>query len=143
MDVKEGASSLLKWFQGNQTNGFATMEGFDKEYLRLFGVPPKWYSWEYFYRDHGCVGLVSAKSRPEARPLEDRNPGADSERVSSFATKMLNKWWKGRQEHGTVVRIDPLEEALDECLDIANYAMEQYYRIETLRERLGGLKIHD
>ena len=33
------------------------MTEFDKEYKRLFGTSPLWYSWEHFYRDHGFVGL--------------------------------------------------------------------------------------
>jgi len=75
----------------------------------------------------------------EARPVEKREVGDDKERVKEFSNEMLEKWWKGRREFGTEVKIDPLEEAMDECLDIANYAMEQYFRIKFLREKVSTL----
>ncbi len=63
-------------------------------------------------------------------------PKVDKKRLEEFSKAMLNKWWKGRQEHGVTVKIDPLEEAMKETLDIANYAMDTYFRIKTLKEKL-------
>jgi len=70
------------------------------------------------------------------RPLSDRTPIGDFKMITDFASEMLKKWQKGRAEHGIVIRIDPLEEAMKECLDLANYAMDSYYRIERLKEAL-------
>ena len=70
---------------------------------------------------------------PEECTLEN-----DQKRLDEFSTAMVEKWQKGRREHGTVVKIDPLEEAMKECIDIGNYAMDTYFRLKELRKRLLG-----
>ena len=73
----------------------------------------------------------------EARPPEERNYKSDLERTMAFATKMVGKWDAGREKHGTAVPMsDPLKEAESECLDLANYSMDIYYRIQRLKDRL-------
>jgi hypothetical protein len=72
------------------------------------------------------------------RPPEECTPENDAARVTEFSDAMLDKWQKGRKEHGTVVKIDPLLEAQNECIDIANYAMDTFFRLGKLREGLLG-----
>ncbi len=70
------------------------------------------------------------------RPLSERTEEDDEKRITEFSLEMLKKWQKGRKEHGVVIKIDPLEEAMKECVDIANYALETYYRIDQMRKYL-------
>lgn len=70
------------------------------------------------------------------RKPEECTPEADIERMSEFGDAMITKWRKGRKEHGTVVKIDPLLESMNECVDLANYAMDTYFRIKRMRDKL-------
>lgn len=56
----------------------------------------------------------------------------DSAKFNNFNRLMLQKYLKGRQEHGTKVVIDPLAEAQKECLDLGCYALMTYYKLESL-----------
>ena len=58
---------------------------------------------------------------------------------TQFAELMAAKYDKGQREHGPVMPLDPLEEAENECLDLANYARTAYYRIRALRGLCGDL----
>jgi hypothetical protein len=74
------------------------------------------------------------------RPVESRTERDDRDRMFEFGKAMYRKWQKGRATYGTEYKIDPLAEAMDECLDIANYSMETYFRIKKLKEKLGENK---
>jgi len=76
----------------------------------------------------------------KARPVSRRTIQDDTERTGIFAAEMLKKWQKGRATYGTEFKIDPLAEAMEECVDIANYALEMYFRIGALKEELNGSK---
>ena len=71
----------------------------------------------------------------DLKPVE-YNPEKDPERVAEFSTEMLQKWRKGRDEHGREFRTDPIEEAKSECLDCALYMMVVYFRLKALEERV-------
>jgi len=73
------------------------------------------------------------------RPLEERTFQDDISRTFKFAQLMCEKWQKGRGKHGLVGKVDPLDEAMKECVDLANYAMETYYRIARLKLRLESM----
>ena len=60
------------------------------------------------------------------------------ENVNNFTYEMLVKWEKGRLEHGGKKIADPLEEAMKECIDGANYFMVMYFRLKKMREELLG-----
>ena len=77
------------------------------------------------------------------RAPEECTPENDVKRVTKFSELMLSKWQRGREKHGVIVHIDPLEEAQKECIDLANYAMDTWYRIQRLREKLSGNKKSD
>ncbi len=79
---------------------------------------------------------LSSTILPEARPVKDKTPINDQIRVDEFSKKMVEKWQKGRSQYGTAFTLDPLEEAQGECVDLANYALETYFRIKVLREKL-------
>ena len=70
------------------------------------------------------------------RPPEECTSENDIIRVGEFSEEMLKKWKRGRDKHGTIVKIDPLVEAMKECIDGACYFMDTYYRIKKLREKL-------
>lgn len=76
----------------------------------------------------------------EARPVDERNYDNDKVRIEKFSRKMLEKWQRGRQEHGKTVKIDPIEEAQMECVDIANYVMELNDRLERLKVKVGDIR---
>lgn len=71
-----------------------------------------------------------------ARPVEERTERDDRNRMLEFGKAMYRKWQRGRETYGVEVKIDPLAEAMDECLDIANYALETYFRIKALKENI-------
>lgn len=75
----------------------------------------------------------------EGKKPEECIPEVDIERLSEFIDGMYQKWLKGRKEHGVVVKIDPWDEAMAECLDIANYAQDAYFRIKKLKEKVYAL----
>jgi len=60
----------------------------------------------------------------------------DKKRIESFVTSMLVKMASGKEEHGADNVFNPVEEAMDECVDIANYAMVMYFRLDNLRKRM-------
>ncbi len=64
----------------------------------------------------------------------------DKDRVLSFAETMTSRVGKGKKEYPETYRFDPLEEAMEECVDIAVYSMIEYYRIKRLKEKLDGLE---
>ena len=63
----------------------------------------------------------------------------DKETILSFAETMSSRVGKGKKEYPDDYRFYPLEEAMEECVDIAVYAMIEYYRIRRLKEKLDGL----
>ena len=63
----------------------------------------------------------------------------DRKKVLCFAETMTSRISKGRKEYPEEYRFDPLEEAMEECVDISVYAMIEYYRIERLKEKLDEL----
>lgn len=73
------------------------------------------------------------------RVVQERTITNDAERVSVFSGRMLEKWQKGRSQYGTEIKIDPIDEAQMECIDIGNYVMELYFRLETLRSKIKGI----
>jgi hypothetical protein len=75
-----------------------------------------------------------------ARLPEDFTPDKDKERTALFAGLMWAKWQQGRDKHGVEVKIDPIEEAQRECIDLANYAMEAYYRLDKLQMQIQEIK---
>ena len=86
-------------------------------------------------RLHLCIWYKEKViSIAEARPLEKVNEINDLERVKEFSQAMYQKWQKGRQQYGKEMRFDPLEEAMMECVDCANYMLEAYFRIKKLKE---------
>lgn len=70
------------------------------------------------------------------RKPEECTPDNDNQRIKTFSEAMHAKWQKGRKENGPVVKIDPLEEAMSECVDLANYAMDTWFRIQKLRTQM-------
>jgi hypothetical protein len=73
------------------------------------------------------------------RVVVQRTPESDRTRITEFSEAMFQKWQKGRSEHGVVVRINPWEEAMKEAVDMANYAMDVYYRIKRHKEQVESL----
>lgn len=60
---KKKADVLLLYFNDKSPDGKPICEedGFYELYWWLFREYPLWYSWGYFVRDHGFVGLKSDK----------------------------------------------------------------------------------
>jgi len=62
LSFRDKEAYLIRWFRrvrrslGEQS--YVPEELFDREYKKLFGRWPSFYSWGHFYRDHGCVGLT-------------------------------------------------------------------------------------
>jgi len=75
-----------------------------------------------------------------SRPLEERKASVDIDRVAEFSQAMAKKWSKGRTEYGVEFKFDPMDEAMAECVDIANYSLELYFRLRKLKEKAEGLK---
>jgi len=72
-----------------------------------------------------------------SRPIDERTSENDRERTLFFADLMVEKYVQGREKHGIkseTTSMDPIEEAKKECIDLANYAMEVFYRLERLQE---------
>lgn len=63
----------------------------------------------------------------------------DRGKVLNFAATMSGRIEQGKKEYPEVYKFDPLEEAMQECIDIAVYSMIEYYRIKRLKEKLDGL----
>lgn len=64
----------------------------------------------------------------------------DRDKVLSFAEYMIGRVQRGKSKYPTTYTFNPLDEAQQECVDIANYAMILHYRIERLKEKLHGLE---
>lgn len=63
----------------------------------------------------------------------------DEERVASFTECMFGRVSKGKSEYPEAYTFDPLEEAMEECLDCSVYSMITYYRLKRLKEKLDEL----
>ncbi len=74
------------------------------------------------------------------RSLGDRTEEGDRKRVEEFSEKMVLKWQRGRSEYGPEMKLDPFEEAMDECIDLSNYSLEIYFRLKRLREKMERLE---
>lgn len=61
------------------------------------------------------------------------------DKVKGFADEMFKRVGSGKKEYPETYQFDPLEEAMQECIDIANYSMILYYRIKRLKEKLSEL----
>jgi hypothetical protein len=62
------------------------------------------------------------------------------DKFRNFGMAMVSKYIAGMQKHGTKVVIDPIEEAQQECLDLANYAQMTYFRLEKLKEKVKAIE---
>jgi hypothetical protein len=83
-------------------------------------------------------GRISMDKKPwDLLPVE-LHPGDDKTQIDEFSQAMLEKWNKGREEHGLAFWTDPFEEAMKECLDGALYFKVIYFRIKALKERVSG-----
>lgn len=73
--------------------------------------------------------------------LRNKLPGSflDKGKVLAFGEEMVKGVSKGKSNYPENYTFDPLEEAQQECVDIATYAMIEFYRIGILREKLDGL----
>lgn len=63
----------------------------------------------------------------------------DLENIQSFVVTMMNKMQAGKKEHAGESTLDPIKEAMDECVDMANYAMIMYVRLSALRGKVEKL----
>lgn len=87
--------------------------------------------------------LLEVRENQELRspvPMNKRTPDSDRQRIAEFSEAMFQKWQKGRIEHGSTVKINPVEEAMKECTDLANYSMEIYFRLKALQEKIHSLR---
>jgi len=75
------------------------------------------------------------------RELREKLPATflDRSKVLNFAAEMSSRVAAGKKEYPAAYQFDPLEEAMQECLDIGVYSMIEYYRIKRLKEKLDGL----
>jgi len=64
---------------------------------------------------------------------------SDKHRVLEFSELMIEKWEKGRAKYRNTPEEpfvgDPAQQLMDECVDLANYALEIYYRARSLGNR--------
>lgn len=104
----------------------------------------KWRLWIVKSKLELPTDCVLWKKRPtvvaETRPVSERNPEGDRSRLNRFADAMFAKWQKGRQEYGTEMRMDPFAEAKNECVDLANYSMEIWDRLNKLEQKAKALQ---
>jgi hypothetical protein len=63
----------------------------------------------------------------------------DNEKIALFGGLLGVRVSRGKKEYPEDYKFDPLAEAQEECVDIAVYAMIEFYRIEKLKEKLHGL----
>ena len=63
----------------------------------------------------------------------------NEDKIAVFGGLMGVRVSRGKQEYPEEYKFDPLVEAQEECVDIAVYAMIEFYRIEKLRKRLNEL----
>jgi len=59
--------------------------------------------------------------------------------INNFSLMMSSRVVKGKKEYPESYRFDPLREAMEECIDLAVYAMIMYYRLAELRRKLNEL----
>jgi len=73
--------------------------------------------------------------------LQEKLPATflDNESIAAFGGLMGVRVSRGKQEYPAEYKFDPLAEAQQECLDIAVYAMIEFYRIEKLKEKINGM----
>ena len=73
--------------------------------------------------------------------LKEKLPATflDGEKIAVFGGLMGVRVNRGKQEYPEEYKFDPLLEAQEECIDIAVYAMIEYYRIEKLRKKINEL----
>ena len=124
-------AKLLEWFREYQQRTgerLVPIEKFDKEYERLFGTRPLWYSWSSFYRDHGLVGL-----RPEAA-----HPSLKV-KLKNFQVKNCKECYFGVPEHvGTVKScctlpgIPNIDSNVNECLSRVEQLTPRQVKVLTL-----------
>jgi len=62
----------------------------------------------------------------------------DYTKVADFAILMNRRMEKGKSNYPTQKQYAPLEEAQEECVDMANYCMIMFYRIEQMIAKLKG-----
>lgn len=58
----------------------------------------------------------------------------DKKRVEEFTGAILTKIAKGRKEHGETFIKNPVDEAMNECLDLGAYSMVMYFRLKKIKE---------
>ena len=73
--------------------------------------------------------------------LKEKLPATflDVDKIALFGGLMGVRTSRGKQEYPEEYKFDPLVEAQEECVDIAVYAMIEYYRIEHLKEKIDEL----
>lgn len=73
--------------------------------------------------------------------LKEKLPATflDESKIAAFGGLMGVRTSRGKQEYPETYKFDPLQEAMEECIDIAVYAMIEFYRIDTLRKKINGL----
>lgn len=73
--------------------------------------------------------------------LKDKLPATflDAEKIATFGGLMGVRVSRGKQEYPAEYKFDPLLEAQEECVDVAVYAMIEFYRIQKLRDRINEL----
>ncbi len=86
-----------------------------------------------------CGGNGKLRCAGYRSPLIISDVSTPSSRIRNFAVEMLAKWQKGVEEHGPVMPADPLDEAMKEAVDLANYSCEVFYRLKALKQKVGGL----
>ena len=58
----------------------------------------------------------------------------------TFTMRMASKYADGVRKHGTKIVINPIDEAQAECLDLANYAMMTFFKLEGLRKKVDSIQ---
>ena len=75
------------------------------------------------------------------KELKEKLPATflDKEKIAVFGGLMGVRTQRGKQEYPAEYKFDPLLEAQEECVDIAVYAMIEFYRIQKLRDKINEL----
>lgn len=62
------------------------------------------------------------------------------EGIDNFVKHMAARVERGKEKYPVTYRFDPLTEAMEECVDIANYSMILYWRLANLKEKLSVVR---
>jgi len=78
----------------------------------------------------------------EGRPPEEWGPESDKKRITEFGKEMFARWDAGRNQYTDGKRMDPIKEAMEECVDIGNYVMDAYFRLQNLDKKVNEYVEH-